>query len=175
MSFVGPATRAAEMIEKLAKRSVLPERLMVQPGITAGAGELPVWGSARMRGRKLEYDLYYMKNMVSSSTFSSAGYRPHRPVRGSECSRRARRAGKSHARFSDSTRRLGFRRMQRRLRMDFGMTEALAFSKVGQSYSANPHPLFSTRQLSYTNENVATWLREQFPDKELIQIECSRR
>ncbi len=53
------------MIEKLA--SAIPyyqERLMVQPGITGWAQvNYPYGSSVEDARRKLEYDLYYMKNM----------------------------------------------------------------------------------------------------------------
>ena len=43
---------------------------------------------------------------------------------------------------------------------------------MDESYSRRTRILyFRQGNFSYTNENVATWLREQFPDKELIQID----
>jgi exopolysaccharide biosynthesis polyprenyl glycosylphosphotransferase len=65
MSFVGPRPERPEMIEKLA--TAIPyyqERLMVQPGITGWAQvNYPYGSSVEDARRKLEYDLYYMKNM----------------------------------------------------------------------------------------------------------------
>jgi exopolysaccharide biosynthesis polyprenyl glycosylphosphotransferase len=65
MSFVGPRPERPEMIEKLA--AAIPyyqERLMVQPGITGWAQvNYPYGSSVEDARRKLEYDLYYMKNM----------------------------------------------------------------------------------------------------------------
>jgi lipopolysaccharide/colanic/teichoic acid biosynthesis glycosyltransferase len=65
MSFVGPRPERPEMIEKLS--IAIPyyqERLMVQPGITGWAQvNYPYGSSIDDARRKLEYDLYYMKNM----------------------------------------------------------------------------------------------------------------
>jgi exopolysaccharide biosynthesis polyprenyl glycosylphosphotransferase len=65
MSFVGPRPERPEIIEKLA--AAIPyyqERLMVQPGITGWAQvNYPYGSSVEDARRKLEYDLYYMKNM----------------------------------------------------------------------------------------------------------------
>ncbi len=65
MSFVGPRPERPEMIVKLA--AAIPyyqERLMVQPGITGWAQvNYPYGSSVEDSRRKLEYDLYYMKNM----------------------------------------------------------------------------------------------------------------
>jgi exopolysaccharide biosynthesis polyprenyl glycosylphosphotransferase len=65
MSFVGPRPERPEMIGKLA--SSIPyyrERLMVQPGISGWAQVNYPYGSTMEDARrKLEYDLYYMKNM----------------------------------------------------------------------------------------------------------------
>jgi exopolysaccharide biosynthesis polyprenyl glycosylphosphotransferase len=65
MSFVGPRPERPEMIETLA--TTIPyyqERLMVQPGITGWAQvNYPYGSSIEDARRKLEYDLYYMKNM----------------------------------------------------------------------------------------------------------------
>jgi len=65
MSFVGPRPERPEMIEKLA--AAIPyyqERLMVQPGITGWAQvNYPYGSTVEDARRKLEYDLYYMKNM----------------------------------------------------------------------------------------------------------------
>ena len=65
MSFVGPRPERPEMIEKLAASiPYYQERLMVQPGITGWAQvNYPYGSSAEDARRKLEYDLYYMKNM----------------------------------------------------------------------------------------------------------------
>jgi exopolysaccharide biosynthesis polyprenyl glycosylphosphotransferase len=65
MSFVGPRPERPEIIEKLA--ASIPyyrERLMVQPGISGWAQvNYPYGSSVEDARRKLEYDLYYMKNM----------------------------------------------------------------------------------------------------------------
>jgi lipopolysaccharide/colanic/teichoic acid biosynthesis glycosyltransferase len=65
MSFVGPRPERPELIEKLA--ASIPyyrERLMVQPGISGWAQvNYPYGSSFEDARRKLEYDLYYMKNM----------------------------------------------------------------------------------------------------------------
>jgi exopolysaccharide biosynthesis polyprenyl glycosylphosphotransferase len=65
MSFVGPRPERPEMIGKLA--DAIPyyqERLMIQPGITGWAQvNYPYGSSVADSRRKLEYDLYYMKNM----------------------------------------------------------------------------------------------------------------
>jgi hypothetical protein len=65
MSFVGPRPERPEMIEKLAAGvPYYQERLMVQPGITGWAQvNYPYGSSVEDARRKLEYDLYYMKNM----------------------------------------------------------------------------------------------------------------
>ena len=65
MSFVGPRPDRPEMIEKLATSiPYYQERLMVQPGITGWAQvNYPYGSSVEDARRKLEYDLYYMKNM----------------------------------------------------------------------------------------------------------------
>ena len=65
MSFVGPRPERPEMIEKLATSiPYYQERLMVQPGITGWAQvNYPYGSSVEDARRKLEYDLYYMKNM----------------------------------------------------------------------------------------------------------------
>jgi exopolysaccharide biosynthesis polyprenyl glycosylphosphotransferase len=65
MSFVGPRPERPEMIEKLATEiPYYQERLMVQPGITGWAQvNYPYGSSVDDARRKLEYDLYYMKNM----------------------------------------------------------------------------------------------------------------
>ena len=65
MSFVVPRPERPEMIEKLAEAiPFYQERLMVQPGITGWAQvNYPYGASAEDARRKLEYDLYYMKNM----------------------------------------------------------------------------------------------------------------
>ena len=65
MSFVGPRPERPELIEKLA--AAIPyyhERLMVQPGLSGWAQvNYPYGASIEDARRKLEYDLYYMKNM----------------------------------------------------------------------------------------------------------------
>ena len=65
MSFVGPRPERPEIIEKLAVEvPYYQERLMVQPGITGWAQvNYPYGSSVEDARRKLEYDLYYMKNM----------------------------------------------------------------------------------------------------------------
>jgi lipopolysaccharide/colanic/teichoic acid biosynthesis glycosyltransferase len=65
MSFVGPRPERPEMIEKLAEAiPYYQERLMVQPGITGWAQvNYPYGSTVEDARRKLEYDLYYMKNM----------------------------------------------------------------------------------------------------------------
>jgi lipopolysaccharide/colanic/teichoic acid biosynthesis glycosyltransferase len=65
MSFVGPRPERPEIIEKLAKAiPYYQERLMVQPGISGWAQvNYPYGASVEDAWRKLEYDLYYMKNM----------------------------------------------------------------------------------------------------------------
>jgi exopolysaccharide biosynthesis polyprenyl glycosylphosphotransferase len=65
MSFVGPRPERPEIVAQLA--AAIPyyqERLMVQPGITGWAQvNYPYGASIEDARRKLEYDLYYMKNM----------------------------------------------------------------------------------------------------------------
>ena len=65
MSFVGPRPERPEFVEKLSH--VIPyyrERLLVQPGITGWAQvNYPYGASVADARRKLEYDLYYTKNM----------------------------------------------------------------------------------------------------------------
>jgi len=65
MSFVGPRPERPEMIGKLS--DAIPyyqERLMIQPGISGWAQvNYPYGSSVEDARRKLEYDLYYMKNM----------------------------------------------------------------------------------------------------------------
>ena len=65
MSFVGPRPERPEMVEKLSVAiPYYQERLMVQPGITGWAQvNYPYGASVEDARRKLEYDLYYMKNM----------------------------------------------------------------------------------------------------------------
>ena len=65
MSFVGPRPERPEIIEMLAKEiPFYKERLMVQPGISGWAQvNYPYGASIEDARRKLEYDLYYMKNM----------------------------------------------------------------------------------------------------------------
>jgi len=65
MSFVGPRPERPEIIVKLAASiPYYQERLMVQPGITGWAQvNYPYGSSVEDSRRKLEYDLYYMKNM----------------------------------------------------------------------------------------------------------------
>lgn len=65
MSFVGPRPERPEFIEMLSKQVPhFGERLMVQPGITGWAQVCYPYGSSVDDARrKLEYDLYYTKNM----------------------------------------------------------------------------------------------------------------
>jgi len=65
MSFVGPRPERPEMIDKLGDSiPYYQERLMVQPGISGWAQvNYPYGSSTEDARRKLEYDLYYMKNM----------------------------------------------------------------------------------------------------------------
>jgi exopolysaccharide biosynthesis polyprenyl glycosylphosphotransferase len=65
MSFVGPRPERPEMIASLAKDvPYYEERMMVQPGITGWAQvNYPYGATALDARRKLEYDLYYLKNM----------------------------------------------------------------------------------------------------------------
>jgi lipopolysaccharide/colanic/teichoic acid biosynthesis glycosyltransferase len=65
MSFVGPRPERPEMIANLAKDvPYYEERMMVQPGITGWAQvNYPYGASVLDARRKLEYDLYYLKNM----------------------------------------------------------------------------------------------------------------
>ena len=65
MSFVGPRPERPEFVDLLNDELDLnPERLMVQPGLTGWAQvSYPYGASVEDAERKLEYDLYYMKNM----------------------------------------------------------------------------------------------------------------
>lgn len=65
MSFVGPRPERPEIIAELAKEiPFYEERLMVQPGITGWAQVSYPYGATVLDARrKLEYDLYYMKQM----------------------------------------------------------------------------------------------------------------
>ena len=65
MSFVGPRPERPEMITQLAAQiPFYEERMMVQPGITGWAQvNYPYGASVLDARRKLEYDLYYLKNM----------------------------------------------------------------------------------------------------------------
>jgi exopolysaccharide biosynthesis polyprenyl glycosylphosphotransferase len=65
MSFVGPRPERPEMIADLAKSiPFYEERMMVQPGITGWAQVNYPYGASVLDARhKLEYDLYYLKNM----------------------------------------------------------------------------------------------------------------
>jgi exopolysaccharide biosynthesis polyprenyl glycosylphosphotransferase len=65
MSFVGPRPERPEMIAELAKDvPYYEERMMVQPGITGWAQVNYPYGATVLDARhKLEYDLYYLKNM----------------------------------------------------------------------------------------------------------------
>jgi lipopolysaccharide/colanic/teichoic acid biosynthesis glycosyltransferase len=65
MSFVGPRPERPEFVDLLNEDLDLnPERLMVQPGLTGWAQvSYPYGASVEDAARKLEYDLYYMKNM----------------------------------------------------------------------------------------------------------------
>jgi exopolysaccharide biosynthesis polyprenyl glycosylphosphotransferase len=65
MSLVGPRPERPEFTEKLA--SLIPfynERLLVQPGLTGWAQiKFPYAASFESAARKLQYDLFYVKNM----------------------------------------------------------------------------------------------------------------
>ncbi len=65
MSFVGPRPERPEFITQLAAQiPFYEERMMVQPGITGWAQvNYPYGASVLDARRKLEYDLYYLKNM----------------------------------------------------------------------------------------------------------------
>jgi exopolysaccharide biosynthesis polyprenyl glycosylphosphotransferase len=65
MSFVGPRPERPEFMDELASEiPYFQERLMVQPGITGWAQvNYPYGASTEDARRKLEYDLYYTKNM----------------------------------------------------------------------------------------------------------------
>ncbi len=65
MTFVGPRPERPEIIADLAKQiPFYEERMMVQPGITGWAQvNYPYGASVLDARRKLEYDLYYLKNM----------------------------------------------------------------------------------------------------------------
>lgn len=65
MSFVGPRPERPEFIQELAQKiPYYQERLMVQPGITGWAQvNYPYGATTEDARRKLEYDLYYTKNM----------------------------------------------------------------------------------------------------------------
>jgi len=65
MSFVGPRPERPEFMDELASEiPYFQERLMVQPGITGWAQvNYPYGASIEDARRKLEYDMYYTKNM----------------------------------------------------------------------------------------------------------------
>jgi sugar transferase (PEP-CTERM system associated) len=65
MSFVGPRPERPEFVQELAhKIPYYQERQMVQPGITGWAQvNYPYGATVEDARRKLEYDLYYTKNM----------------------------------------------------------------------------------------------------------------
>lgn len=65
MSFVGPRPERPEFVQMLSKQiPYFGERLMVQPGITGWAQvSYPYGASVEDAKRKLEYDLYYTKQM----------------------------------------------------------------------------------------------------------------
>ncbi len=65
MSFVGPRPERPELIVELARQiPYYEERMLVQPGITGWAQVNYPYGASVMDARrKLEYDLYYLKNM----------------------------------------------------------------------------------------------------------------
>jgi exopolysaccharide biosynthesis polyprenyl glycosylphosphotransferase len=65
MSFVGPRPERPEFVAQLAAQiPYFKERLMVRPGITGWAQvNYPYGASVEDAQRKLEYDLYYLKNM----------------------------------------------------------------------------------------------------------------
>lgn len=65
MSFVGPRPEQTPLIETLSREiPYYRERLLVQPGLTGWAQvRYPYGASIEDAARKLEYDLYYMKQM----------------------------------------------------------------------------------------------------------------
>ncbi len=65
MSFVGPRPERPEFVDDLAREiPFFRERLLVQPGITGWAQvRFPYGSSVEDARHKVEYDLYYMKNM----------------------------------------------------------------------------------------------------------------
>ena len=65
MSFVGPRPERPQFIAELAQQiPYFQERVMVQPGITGWAQvNYPYGANAEDARRKLEFDLYYIKNM----------------------------------------------------------------------------------------------------------------
>jgi lipopolysaccharide/colanic/teichoic acid biosynthesis glycosyltransferase len=65
MSFVGPRPERPEFVAQLtAKIPFYQERLLIQPGITGWAQVSYPYGASITDSRhKLEYDLYYEKNM----------------------------------------------------------------------------------------------------------------
>jgi lipopolysaccharide/colanic/teichoic acid biosynthesis glycosyltransferase len=65
ISFVGPRPERPEFIDKLAESiPCYKERLLVQPGLTGWAQvNYPYGLSVADARRKLEFDLYYMKNL----------------------------------------------------------------------------------------------------------------
>jgi exopolysaccharide biosynthesis polyprenyl glycosylphosphotransferase len=65
MSFVGPRPERPEFVEQLNREiPYFQERLLIQPGITGWAQvNYPYGASTEDAKRKLEYDLYYAKNM----------------------------------------------------------------------------------------------------------------
>jgi exopolysaccharide biosynthesis polyprenyl glycosylphosphotransferase len=65
MSFVGPRPERPEFVQSLSAEILYyQERLLVQPGITGWAQvNYPYGASVEDARRKLEYDLYYTKNM----------------------------------------------------------------------------------------------------------------
>src|SRR3974377_1422163 len=65
MSLVGPRPERPEFVEELRKQiSYYDERHSVRPGITGWAQTQYMYGSSvEDAARKLEYDLFYLKNM----------------------------------------------------------------------------------------------------------------
>jgi lipopolysaccharide/colanic/teichoic acid biosynthesis glycosyltransferase len=65
MSFVGPRPERPVFVQQLREASIyFDERHLVRPGLTGWAQVQYVYGSSVEEAiRKLEYDLFYLKNM----------------------------------------------------------------------------------------------------------------
>ncbi|MHC4898491.1 MAG: TIGR03013 family XrtA/PEP-CTERM system glycosyltransferase [Planctomycetota bacterium] len=70
MSFVGPRPERTEFVEELSEKiPFYPLRLTVKPGITGWAQvNMPYAASIADTMEKLRYDLYYIKNLTTSTT-----------------------------------------------------------------------------------------------------------